>query len=152
MIVDLRLWVLIMVSALLLVTIELTEDYLEQGWPRVRRPADGWTSSEGVRLLWTMLGLLVFPGIVFLLANLALLVWRNVAWPALLLVGGVLLGIGWIVYLVLVSQLAGLDDYLESVGIPLPLALLAIVLLGDLFLVLTLLDLVPDVALQQLLS
>lgn len=152
MIVDLRLWVLIMVSALLLVTIELTEDYLEQGWPRVRRPADGWTSSEGVRLLWTMLGLLVFPGIVFLLANLALLVWRNVAWPALLLVGGVLLGIGWIVYLVLVSQLAGLDDYLESVGIPLPLALLAIVLLGDLFLLLTLLDLVPDVALQQLLS
>ncbi|MCX7624240.1 MAG: hypothetical protein N2Z82_10890, partial [Thermomicrobium sp.] len=110
MFLDLKVWLLVVVSALLLVTIELTEDYLERGWPRVRRPANGWASSEGVRLLWMMVGIAVFPGIVLLLLNLALLVWRDVPASPVLLLGAALTGLGWVLYLVSISQIGGLEE------------------------------------------
>lgn len=149
---DLRLWLLILVSALLLVTIEMTEDYLEQGGPRVRRPADGWVSTEGVRLFWTAVGAVVFPGIVLLLLNLALAIWRQVGWTPLLVLGSVLIAIGWMFYLMLVSQVGGIDTYLESIGIVLPLALIAVILLGDLLLLITFFTALPDVSFRALWS
>jgi hypothetical protein len=148
---DLRLWLLVLVSALLLVTIELTEDYLERSWPRVRRPADGWASSEGVRQLWTVVGALVFPGIVLLLLNLAVLVWRDLSLAPVLVLGGMLIGLGWAGYLLLISQIGGLDDYLEGIGATLPLALMAVLLVGDLLLLIALLSSLPDVSLRRLL-
>ena len=148
---DLWLWLLVLVSALLLVTIELTEDYLEQGWPRVRRPADGWVSSDSVRLLWTAVGILVFPGIVLLLVNLAVIVWRELGMTPVLLLGSILLAFGWAAYLLLVSQIAGVDQYLESIGITLPLAIVAVLFVSDLLLLVSLISVLPDVSLREIL-
>ncbi|MCS7051605.1 MAG: hypothetical protein NZL87_08335 [Thermomicrobium sp.] len=148
---DLRLWLLVVVSALLLVTIELTEDYLERGWPRVRRPVDGWASSEGVRLSWTAVGILVFPGIVLLLLNLAVLLWRDLGWSPVFVLGLLLTGLGWAGYLLLVSQIGGVDEYFEGIGATLPLALVAVLLVGDLLLLVAFLSVLPDVALRGLL-
>lgn len=148
---DLTIWLLILVSALLLVTIELTEDYLDRGWPRLHRPANGWVSSEGLRAFWMIVGGLVFPGIVLLLLNLALLAWRNLSASPVLVLGAVLIGIGWLVYLVLVSQIGGLEEYFQSLGLTFPLAVSAIVLLADLLLLIAFLSAMPDVSLRQLL-
>lgn len=145
---DLWLWLLVLVSALLLVTIELTEDYLEQGWPRIRRPADGWASSDSVHLLWTAVGMLVFPGIVLLLMNLAVIVWRELGMTLVLLLGSILLAFGWLAYLLLISQIGGVDQYLESIGITLPLAIVAVLLVGDLLLLVSLITVLPDVSLR----
>ncbi len=148
---DLRHWLLIFVSAMLLVTIELTEDYLERSWPRVRRPADGWAASEGVRQLWAVVGVLVFPGIILLLLNLAVLIWRDLPLAPVLVLGALVLGFGWAGYLLLISQVGGLDDYLEGIGVTLPLALIAMLLVGDLLLLIAFFSSVPDVSLRRLL-
>lgn len=144
-------WLLILVSALLLVTIELTEDYLERGWPRVHRPANGWVSSEGVRVLWMVVGGLVFPGIVLLLVNLALLVWRDSPVSPIFVLGAALVGLGWVVYLVLIGQIGGLEEYLRSIGATFPLALSAVLLLANLLLLIALLSALPDVSLRAVL-
>lgn len=149
---DLRVWLLVLISALLLVTIELTEDFLERVSPRLHRPAAGWASSEGLRLLWMVVGSLVFPGIVLLLLNLALLAWRDLSASPVLVLGAVLIAIGWLVYLVLVSQIGGLEEYFQSLGFTFPLAVSAIVLLADLLLLIAFLSAMPDVSLRQLLS
>ncbi len=148
---DVWVWLLILVSALLLVTIELTEDYLERGWPRLHRPADGWVSSEGVRVLWMVVGGLVFPGIVLLLVNLAVLVWRDSPVSPLFVLGAALVGLGWVVYLVLIGQIGGLEEYLQSIGATFPLALSAVLLLADLLLLIALLSSLPDVSLRAVL-
>jgi len=142
---------LVLISALLIVTIELTEDFLERGWPRLHRPADGWASSEGLRLLWMVVGGLVFPGIVLLLLNLALLVWRDTSASPVLILGAILIAIGWSVYLILVSQIGGLEEYFQNLGTTFPLAVSAIVLLADLLLLIAFLSAMPDVSLRQLL-
>lgn len=142
---------LVLISALLIVTIELTEDFLERGWPRLHRPVDGWASSEGLRLLWMVVGGLVFPGIVLLLLNLALLVWRDTSASPVLILGAILIAIGWSVYLILVSQIGGLEEYFQNLGTTFPLAVSAIVLLADLLLLIAFLSAMPDVSLRQLL-
>jgi len=148
---DLRIWLLVLVSALLLVTIELTEDFLERSWPRLHRPANGWVSSDGLRMLWMLVGALVFPGIVLLLLNLALLAWRDLSASPVLVLGAVLISVGWLAYLMLVSQIGGLEGYFQTVGATFPLALAAVVLIADLLLLMAFFSALPDVSFRQLL-
>ncbi len=65
-----------------------------------------------------------------------------------LLLGSILLAFGWAAYLLLISQIGGVDQYLESIGITLPLAIVAVLLVGDLLLLVSLISVLPDVSLR----
>ena len=143
MTIDLRLVLLIGCCALLLLTIEVAEDALEEHWPRVR-PVNGWAQSRSVRGLWDWLGLLVFPGLVLLILNLAeLLLVRSGQSPSQIL-GGLFVLAGWSMYILALTRVAGLTRYFEESGPVLPIAAGALLLVGDLLLLVSGLGLLPD--------
>ena len=141
---DIRLGLLIVLCVIMLLTIEVTEDYVEQDWPRLRRPPNGWSHAEVLRMFWTGVGLLVFPGLVLVILNLALLIAQDLSQTPVQVLGGFLVLLGWAIFVVVVSQFGGLSAYIEDLGPVAPLAVAALLLMGDLLLFIELLGLIPN--------
>lgn len=140
---DTRLWLLIVLCVVMLLTIEVTEDYVEQDWPRLRRPPNGWSHTEVLRMFWTGVGLLVFPGLVLVILNLALLIAQDLPQTPVQVLGGLLVLLGWAVFVLVVSGFGSVSAYIEDLGPVVPLAVAAMLLMGDLLLVIELLGLIP---------
>ncbi|MCM8747899.1 hypothetical protein NET02_01920 [Thermomicrobiaceae bacterium CFH 74404] len=141
---DIRLGLLIVLCVIMLLTIEVTEDYVEQDWPRLRRPPDGWSHAEALRMFWTGVGLLVFPGLVLVILNLALLIAQDLPQTPVQVLGGFLVLLGWAIFVAVVSQFGALSDYIEDLGPVAPLAVSALLVMGDLLLLIELLGLIPN--------
>ncbi len=141
---DTRLWLLIVLCVVMLLTIEVTEDYVEQDWPRLRRPPNGWSHSEALRMFWTGVGLLVFPGLVLVILNLALLIAQDLPQTPVQVLGGLLVLLGWAVFVLVVSGFGSVSAYIEDLGPVVPLAVAAMLLMGDLLLLIELLGLIPS--------
>jgi hypothetical protein len=144
------LWLLIALCIVMLLTIEVAEDYVEQDWPRFRRPGNGWSHAGVGRLLWTGVGLLVFPGLVLAILNLALLIARDLPQTPVQMLGGVLVMLGWGVFALAASGFGSVSAYIEDLGPVAPLAVAGMLLVGDLLLLIELVGLLPG-DLRQLL-
>lgn len=147
---DTRLWLLIALCIVMLLTIEVAEDYVDQDWPRLRRPGNGWSHAGAVHLLWTGVGLLVFPGLVLAILNVALLIARDLPQTPVQVLGGVLVMLGWAVFALVVSGFGSVSTYIEDLGPVAPLAVTAMLLVGDLLLLIELVGMLPS-DLRQLL-
>lgn len=141
---DSRLWLLLALCVVMLLTIEVTEDYIEHDWPRLRRSPGSWGHVESLRILWTGVGVLVFPGLVLLILNLALLIVQDLPQRPIQVLGGLLVLIGWVVFVVVVSELGSVSDYIEGLGAVAPLAVGALLLMGDILLLIEFLGLLPN--------
>jgi len=142
---DPRLYLLIGVAVLLIFTIESIESYVEGAWPQLRRDAPAFRAQAIGRSLWVTVAFLLLPGIVLALGNLGLLVWKGLPQNSTQIFGAFFLGIGWLVFTLTSINLAGLGRYMRKVGPAAPLALLVCLLVGDLLLLASLLDLLPTI-------
>jgi len=143
MVSDPRLYLLIGVAVLLIFTIEAVEQYVEGAWPQLRHAAPAFRSEAIGRSLWASVAFLLLPGIVLVLLNLGLLVWKGLPQNSTQIFGAFFLGIGWLIFALTSIDLAGLGRYMQRVGVAAPLALLVCLLAGDLLLLAALLDLLP---------
>ena len=143
MLLDVRLWLLIGLSIAMLFTIEVVEDFAEGDWPQLRRPANGWGSSTGTRTLWVTVAMVMLPGLVLALGNLAILVWRGLPYSGTQIIGSIFVVIGWLGFLAMVSNLAGIGSYVEGTGFVTPVALVVVLVLGDVLLLVSLIDILP---------
>ncbi|HET9014743.1 MAG TPA: hypothetical protein VFN57_04065 [Thermomicrobiaceae bacterium] len=143
MLLDSRLWLLIGLSVAMLFTIEAIEEFVDGAWPQMRRPAGGSGAAGQVRPLWVGVAMVVLPGLVLTILNLALLLVRDLPFSNVQILGTIFVVAGWLVFLATTTDLVGVGTYLQEVGIVAPLALVVVLVVGDLLLLVSLIDIFP---------
>ena len=142
---DTRLWwLLIAISIALLLTLQAIETTVEGAWPHQRRSTHYLPGARGVHLAWAAAAALVIPGALAAIGSVATMIWLDLDAPSGLEVGGMLLAVGWALFLLAGLDILGLGRLLRNLGIIGPLAIFALLLVSDVLLILTLLDILPE--------
>lgn len=141
---DSRIWLLIGLCVALVFTIQAVETATEGAWPHQRRPSRIAPQARSAQGAWGAVALLLLPGILLGIVNLAILLWLGLPHTQSQLLGGALIGIAWLVFVGASANLFGMGRLLRQGGPAGPLALLVLVIAGNLLLVAGLLTIWPD--------
>lgn len=137
-------WLLIGLCVALLLTVQGIESAMEGAWPHQRRTSRLIPRERAVQLSWGVVALLVIPGALLLIGNVAVLIWRDPGRPDQLVLGSVLAGIGWGLFLVFSLNMLRLGRLFNNLGLIGPLALVALLLIGDVLLLTAFLEILPE--------
>jgi hypothetical protein len=140
---DGRLWLLILVCVALVFTIQAVEGSVEGVWPHQRRAARLAPGARAVHGVWSYVALLLLPGMLLAVLNLAVLLWREVPSTETQLLGGFFVGLGWLIFVSVSVDLFRFGRFMGQVGSVGPAAMLAVLVVGDLLLLIALLDVLP---------
>lgn len=146
---DMRFWVVTITSLCLILTIERVQAYAHGPWPQLRRDGERRPVAMGNPAAWFGVMVLLLPGLVLLLANVAILLWAKYPRRSVQVLAAFLLILPWIVFTVGSLDRLGIGPYMRRVGIALPIALCVSITLADLLLFFTFLDLVESTNLVQ---
>ena len=144
---DSRVWLLIGLCVALVFTIQSVETATEGAWPHQRRPARMAPRARTAQGAWGAVALLLLPGIVLGILNVAVLLWRGLPHTQSQVLGGLLVGVIWLIFVGASANLFGMGRLLRQGGPAGPLALLVLVTAGDVLLLAGLLTIVPDIEL-----
>jgi hypothetical protein len=89
--------------------------------------------------------LLLLPGLLLAILNLAVVIWLSIPLSQSQILGGVLVAICWLIFVAASANLLGMGSLLRQGGAAGPLALVVVLLAGDLLLLTGLLLVIPDV-------
>ena len=141
---DSRVWLLIGLCVALVFTIQAVETATEGAWPHQRRPSSIAPQARSAQGAWGAVALLLLPGILLGILTVAVLLWRGFPHSQAQLLGGFLVGLIWIIFVGASANLFGMGRLLRQGGAAGPLALLVLVIAGDLLLLAGLLNILPD--------
>ena len=149
---DSRLWLLIGICVALVFTIQAVERSVDGVWPHQRRPARLAPGARAVAGVWSSVAFLLLPGMLLAALNVMVLLWRQLPHTNAQLLGGLFVGLTWLIFVAVSVNFLGLERYMARVGPVGPAALLGILLVGDALLLISLLEIVPtfDVIRQAL--
>jgi len=136
-------WLLIGLCLALLLTVQAIETAIEGAWPHQRRTSSLIPRDRSVQMSWGLVAMLVIPGSLLLIGNIAVLIWRDPEQPDQLVLGSVLVGVGWVLFLVFSLNALRLGRLFNNLGLIGPLALVALLLVGDILLLTAFLDILP---------
>jgi hypothetical protein len=142
---DSRVWLLIGLCVALVFTIQSVETATEGAWPHQRRPARITRQARSAQGAWGAVALLLLPGIVLGILNVAVLIWRNLPHTQAQVLGGFLVGLIWIIFVGASANLFGMGRLLRQGGAAGPIALFVLVVAGDLLLLAGLITVLPDI-------
>ncbi|MGH2617590.1 MAG: hypothetical protein ACRDJC_20345 [Thermomicrobiales bacterium] len=142
---DSRVWLLIGLCVALVFTIQSVETATEGAWPHQRRPSRIAPQARAAQGAWGAVALLLLPGIVLGILNVAVLLWRSLPHTQAQLLGGLLVGLIWVIFVGASVNFLGMGRLLRQGGPAGPLALLVLGVAGDLLLLAGLLTVVPDI-------
>jgi hypothetical protein len=146
---DSRIWLLIGLCVALVFTIQSVETATEGAWPHQRRPSRMAPQARSAQGAWGAVALLLLPGIVLGILNVAVLLWRGLPHTQSQVLGWYLVGLIWVIFVGASANVLGMGRLLRQSGPAGPLALLVLVVAGDLLLVAGLLTIVPDIELVR---
>lgn len=136
-----QLWGILVLFLIFVLSIEAVEGYLNGPWPHQRRGDERFNPlAIGSRSAWMAVAILLMPGLLLAVVNAVIRFYRNIPYDALHWVGWGLVMLAWIVFVAGSANIMHFGQYLRRVGIITPAALLICLLLGDLMLLLSLLD------------
>jgi hypothetical protein len=141
---DSRVWLLIALCVALVFTIQSVETATEGVWPHQRRPARMAPQARSAQGAWGAVALLLLPGIVLGILNVAILLWRSLPHTQAQVLGGFLIGLIWVIFVGASANVLGMGRLIRQGGPAGPLALLVLVIAGDLLLLAGLLTVLPD--------
>ena len=141
---DSRIWLLIGLCVALVFTIQSVETATEGAWPHQRRPARITRQARSAQGAWGLVALLLLPGIVLGILNVAVLLWRSFPHSQAQVIGGFLVGLIWIIFVGASINFLGMGRLLRQGGLAGPIALLVLLVAGDVLLVAGLLNILPD--------
>lgn len=141
---DSRLWLLIGLCIALVFTIQSVETATEGAWPHQRRPSRMARQARSAQGAWGAVAILLLPGIVLGILNVAVLLWRGFPHTQAQLLGGFLIGLVWLIFVGASANILGMGRLLRQGGPAGPLALLVLVIAGDVLLLAGLLTILPD--------
>ncbi len=140
-----QLWLLIGVCFAMIFTIEAVEQAVEGAWPHQRRATGMAMPERRAHPLWAIVALLILPGAVLAVLNLAVIAWKELPRTDTLVIGGVLLGAGWVIFLLHSVDRLRVRRFLAAAGPAAPFVLALILLVADLMLLSAFLDIRPTV-------
>jgi hypothetical protein len=94
---------------------------------------------------WSLVSLLLLPGLLLAILNLALVIWLSIPLSQSQILGGVLVAVCWLIFVAASANLLGMGSLLRQGGAAGPLALVVVLLAGDLLLLTGLLLVIPDI-------
>ena len=142
---DHQLWLLIGVSVAMIFTLEAVEEAVEGAWPHQRRTASMSRSERVAHPVWGVVAALVLPGALLEIAILAVMAWKHVDRPETLVIGSIMLGIGWVLFMLASIDRLKLRGMMVAAGAAAPFALAAVLLIADFLLVVAFTDIRPSV-------
>lgn len=142
---DSRLWLLLALCIALVFTIQSVETATEGAWPHQRRPARMAPQARAAGSAWSLVSLLLLPGLLLAILNLAVAIWLNVPLNQPQVLGGVLVAICWLIFVAASANMLRLGSLLRQGGAAGPLALMIVLVAGDLLLLAGLLLILPDI-------
>jgi hypothetical protein len=142
---DRVLWLLIGVSIAMLFTLQAVEAAVEGAWPHQRRPSQMTPSERSAHWIWGVVALLVLPGALLEMLILSVRAWHKLDHTETQVLGSVFVGIGWILFLLVSQDWLPLRRYLARVGPVAPLAVIGMLLIGDVLLLTAFVDIRPTV-------
>lgn len=143
---DERLWLLVVICIALVFTVQAVEGSVDGVWPHQRRAARLAPGGRAVQTVWSYVALFLLPGMLLGVLNLVVLLWRDLPHTDAQLLGGIFIGLVWIVFVAVSVNLLRLGRYMAQVGAVGPAALMAVLLVGDVLLLIALLDVMPSMA------
>lgn len=142
---DGRFWLLVALCVALVYTIQAVQSTVEGYWPHQRRPVRGGAGARAIGGAWSWVALLLLPGLLLAVLNLAILVWRALPQSQLHVLGGLFVGLPWLLFVLVSTDAGGLRRYASQVGLAGPAALMGMLVVGDTLLLIALLDILPTV-------
>ncbi len=137
------LWVLIGVSIAMVLTLDAVQNAVDGAWPHQHRPSRLLPHERTAQSIWGVVAVLVIAGGLLLITNLGILLWQEEEYGDSLVLGGILLAVGWVIFLLTSIESLGIRRYLSSIGPTAPLAIMVVLIAAIVLLVLSLLDIVP---------
>ena len=140
---DGRFWLLVALCVALVYTIQAVEAAVDGAWPHQRRPARSAPGARAVGGAWSWVALLLLPGLLLAVLNMAILVWQELPHSQLHLLGGLFVGVPWLIFVLVSTDSFGLRRYAGQVGPAGPAALMGMLVVGDVLLLIALFDILP---------
>lgn len=140
-----RLWLLIAACVLMVFTIEAVEEAVEGAWPHQRRLTGMAMSERRAHPFWGIVALLVLPGAVLVVLNLAVIAWKALPRNETLVLGSILLGTGWVVFLLSSIDRLRVRRLFTAAGPAAPAVLTLVLIAADLLLLIAFIDVRPSV-------
>jgi hypothetical protein len=140
-----QLWLLIGVCLLMVFTIEAVEEAVEGAWPHQRRVTRMAMPERRAHPIWGVVALLILPGAVLAVLNLAVVAWKELPRTDNLVLGGILLGSGWVIFLLNSIDRLRVRRMFAAAGPAAPFALALILIVADLLLLTSFLDIRPSI-------
>ncbi|HYH11686.1 MAG TPA: hypothetical protein VD789_04950 [Thermomicrobiales bacterium] len=142
---DTRLWwLLIGLFVALLFTIQSVETAVEGAWPHQRRPSNFLPRARAVQTGWAVVALLIIPGGLLAIGNVAVAMWQGAGRTDAQVLGGWLLGLSWVVFLLGSLNLFGFTRLLNVIGIAGTIVLVLVLLVADILLLSSFMDILPE--------
>jgi len=142
---DGQLWLLIGLCVALLLTMEAVEEAVEGAWPHQRRTRRMQIGQQRGQPFWALVALLVLPGAVLAILNVGMVVWKDVPRSDAMLTGGLLLGIGWALFVLGSVDRLRVRRFLTQGGPALPLVLTTVLVIAIALLLSSFWDIRPSV-------
>ncbi len=147
---DSRLWwLLIGLCLALLFTVQAIETAVEGAWPHQRRPTRFIRRARWVQQSWGLIALFVVAGALLAIGIVTIHLWLQPESPDEQVLGGILVGVGWALFLLFSLNAAGLGRLMGNLGVIGPIAILIILVVGDILLLATFMDIVPEWSVVQ---
>lgn len=140
-----QIWLLIAVCLAMIFTIQAVEESVEGAWPHLRRASGMAMPERRAQPFWGIVALLVLPGAVLSVLILAVIAWQELPRNDTMVLGGVLLGAGWLVFLLSSVDALRVRRLFTAAGPAAPFALALILIVADLLLLIAFLDIRPSV-------
>ena len=137
-------WLLIVVIVALLFSLQALETAVEGAWPHQRRDNEYIPGARGVKGAWALAAILIIPAGLALVGIISVLIWREIDYPDGFMLGGWLLALGWLLFILFGLNVGGLGRILGTLGMLGPLAIAFILIAANFILILTFLDILPS--------
>lgn len=135
-----QLWVIGLLFMIFILSIERVEAYVDGPWPHQRRGNDRLNPLAGTRSAWLAVAILLLPGTLLAVINTVVRFTRGQSYDNLHWMGWGLVMLAWLVFVAGSANILHFGSYLRRIGLITPAALLVCLLLGDLLLLLSLLE------------
>lgn len=139
------LWLMIGLCVAMAFTLEAVEEAVDGAWPHQRRPTRMGMGERRAQPVWGVVALLILPAALLAILTLGVMAWRGEPRSDELLYGGILLGVGWVLFLLANVDRLRVRRLFVAIGPVAPIALVLVLLVANLLLLIAFTDIRPSI-------
>ncbi len=140
---DPRIWGLMALALGTILTLQAVETAVEGAWPHQRRPGQTAITARSGQRGWAVVALLLLVALLLGILTLAVVAWQDLELDRTQWLGGILVALAWLLFLLATTTRLAVGRYLRGLGAVAPIALGIVLLAGGILLLVRFLDILP---------